>query len=149
MIMSLHYDPLIKSKPLISSFLVFQTKEGPNIFHGEYWLASVRFESEALTGDYMNLRSFSDEYVKHTVLNFGQALQGIRYFYSHPDFDDRAPRGSLRHFVLSLRLRLKRIANDLFFAAIPPHWHHTREELASMRNTPAGKWFIYGYAAGG
>jgi hypothetical protein len=90
---------------------------------------------------------FFEEYAKHFALNFGQALQGMRYFFSHPDFDPLATRGSLRHAALSARLRSKRVANDLFFALIPPHWHHTREELAQMRSTPIVRWFQYGYCA--
>ena len=90
---------------------------------------------------------FCEEYAKHLALNLGQALQGVRYLHSHPDIDAVAPRGTVRHAVLSARLRAKRVANDLFFAAIPPHWHHTREELAQMTTIPAVRWFQYGYCA--
>jgi hypothetical protein len=90
---------------------------------------------------------FFEEYAKHFALNLGQALQGIRYLFSHPDFDAVAPRGSIRHAALSVRLRSKRVANDLLFALLPPHWHHTRAELAQMRKTPLGRWFQYGYCA--
>ena len=90
---------------------------------------------------------FLEEYIKHFALNFGQALQGIRYFWSHPDIDETALRGTIRHATLSAGLRSKRVANDLFFALIPPHWHHTREELSSMRRTPTLRWFQYGYCA--
>ena len=95
----------------------------------------------------MGLTIFLEEYAKHTALNFGQAAQGVRYFYSHPDCDEVAARGTSKHFFLSLSLRSKRIANDLFFAAIPPHWHHTPDELRGMRPIPIAKWFFYGYAA--
>ncbi|MGD9854749.1 MAG: hypothetical protein AB7U20_07335, partial [Planctomycetaceae bacterium] len=88
-----------------------------------------------------------DEYYKHFALNLGQALQGVRYFYSHPDIDSSAPRGSLKHFAHSLYVRSRRVANDLFFAVIPPHWHHTPQQLAAMRNVPAARWFQYGYCA--
>ena len=90
---------------------------------------------------------FTEEYAKHLALNLGQALQGLRYLLSHPDCDPIAPRGSLRHAALSARLRSKRVVNDLFFALIPPHWHHSREELAQMRKTPISRWFQYGYCA--
>jgi hypothetical protein len=90
---------------------------------------------------------FLGEYAKHFMLNLGQALQGIRYLSSHPDIDEVAPRRTLRHAALSMHLRSKRIANDLFFAVIPPHWHHTREELAAMTAIPASRWFQYGYCA--
>src|SRR5262249_32678184 len=79
---------------------------------------------------------FLEEYAKHTALNLGQALQGLRYLTSHPDVDERAPRGTIRHAAMSAALRSRRIANDLFFAVIPPHWHHTPEELAQMTGVP-------------
>jgi hypothetical protein len=88
-----------------------------------------------------------EEYLKHFALNFGQALQGIRYIYSHPDVDLISSRGSLRHIALSFRIRLQRIANDLFFAIIPPHWHHTPEELSGMCRVSLARWFQYGYGA--
>lgn len=88
---------------------------------------------------------FLEEYAKHSALNFGQALQGIRYVYSHPAVDALARRGSMRHLMKSLGIRTKRILNDLFFAIIPPHWHHTPQELAGMTGTPISRWFQYGY----
>jgi hypothetical protein len=90
---------------------------------------------------------FFEEYLKHFALNFGQALQGVRYFFSHPDIDAAAPRGTIRHAALSAGLRSKRVVNDLCFALIPPHWHHTREELSSMKRIPTLRWFQYGYCA--
>ena len=90
---------------------------------------------------------FLEEYAKHTALNLGQALQGLRYLASHPDVDGQAPRGSVRHALLSIALRSRRVANDLFFAAIPPHWHHTPEELRQLVPVPIGRWFLYGYCA--
>lgn len=90
---------------------------------------------------------FFEEYFKHFALNLGQALQGVRYLFSHPDIDDQARRGSIKHATLSAGLRSKRICNDLFFAVLPPHTHHSREELASMRRTPTSLWFQYGYCA--
>ncbi|HEY2837124.1 MAG TPA: hypothetical protein VGI89_11195 [Rhizomicrobium sp.] len=93
------------------------------------------------------MRQFLEEYAKHAVLNFGQALQGLRYFFSHPDIDAQAPRGSLRLALLSAAKRGRLVANDLFFAAIPPHWHHTREELQGLCAVPASRWFRYGYCA--
>ena len=93
------------------------------------------------------LRRVFEEYAKHGSLNLGQALQGIRYFYSHPDIDDEAAPGTLLHVALSARLRSKRVANDLFFALIPPHWHHSRDELAVMTRVSLSRWFQYGYCA--
>jgi hypothetical protein len=95
----------------------------------------------------MRLTIFLEEYAKHTALNIGQVMQGVRYFYSHPDCDEVAPRGTFKHCFLSMSLRARRIANDLFFSAIPPHWHHTPEELRGMRPIPIKKWFFYGYSA--
>jgi len=91
--------------------------------------------------------SFFEEYIKHSALNFAQALHGISYFFSHPDIDRVWPRGTPAHAFRSAGLRTKRIGNDLFFAIIPPHWHHTREELDSMTRTPLSRWFQYGYSA--
>jgi hypothetical protein len=90
---------------------------------------------------------FMEEYAKHAALNLGQALQGIRYVYSHPTIDARAPRGTAKHVALSLALRTKRIVNDLFFASIPPHWHHTADELRGMTTVSIARWFQYGYCA--
>ena len=95
----------------------------------------------------MRVAQLIEEYAKHTALNMGQALQGLRYLTSHPDIDMHAPRGTLRHAARSAALRSKRIVNDLFFAAIPPHWHHTREELVGMTRVPIHRWFQYGYCA--
>lgn len=66
------------------------------------------------------MRRFLEESAKHAVFKLGQALQGIRYLHSHPDFDEQAPRDSLKHVMRSMRLRARRIANDLFFVAVPP-----------------------------
>ncbi len=90
---------------------------------------------------------FLEEYLKHSALNLGQALQGLRYIATHPDIDRIAPHGTPRHLLLSLRLRSARIVNDLFFALIPPHWHHTPRELEAMTRIRAARWFQYGYCA--
>ena len=95
----------------------------------------------------MSVKRWLEEYAKHTALNLGQALQGIRYFHSHPDIDLVAPAGSLRHFALSAAIRSRRVANDLFFASVPPHWHHTPEELEAICKVPFARWFQYGYCA--
>ena len=85
---------------------------------------------------------FIEEYAKHALLNLGQACQGLRYFYSHPDIDLVATRGSFAHFLRSITFRTKMIANDLVFALLPPHWHHTSAELQSMHAVPLQKWFL-------
>jgi hypothetical protein len=90
---------------------------------------------------------FLEDYGKHAALNFGQALQGARYFLSHPDIDARFRRGTLRHVGMSALLRSRRVANDLFFAVLPPQWHHTQEELRAMSSISFTRWFQYGYCA--
>ena len=93
------------------------------------------------------LLRFLEDYGKHAVLNFGQALQGARYLFSHPDIDSRAQWGTMAHARLSARLRLRRIANDLFFAILPPQSHHTTAELRAMSPISVSRWFQYGYCA--
>jgi hypothetical protein len=95
----------------------------------------------------LKTKAILEEYAKHSVLNLGQAMHGLRYIYSHPDCDEAAAPGTGKHLALSLSLRAKRIANDFFFAVIPPHWHHTDEDLRVMRTVPLRKWFFYGYSA--
>lgn len=95
----------------------------------------------------MKLADLLEEYAKHSALNFGQVLHGVRNLGSHPDYDDVAVRGSLRHVGLSAMLRARRIVNDLFFTLLPPQWHHSRDELRAMRDVPIKRWFLYGYAA--
>lgn len=91
------------------------------------------------------LKKIAIEYLRHSALNFGQAMQGIRYFYSHPTIDKIAIRGTPRHFHLSLRIRIKLILNDLFFAVIPPQWHHSEAELASLHEFSVWMWFEAGF----
>jgi hypothetical protein len=91
------------------------------------------------------LRQTLEEYLKHTTLNIGQAAHELRYLYSHPDMDGIAARGTFDHLRRSLWLRTRRFANDVFFAIIPPHWHHTPAELRQMQAVPLKKWFFYGY----
>lgn len=89
---------------------------------------------------------FVSEYLKHSVLNFGQVLQSIQYFYSHPDADKLASRGSVQHFKKSVALRGKLIANDLMFTLIPPHWHHSKDEISALHSQPIKTWFLCGYS---
>jgi hypothetical protein len=88
-----------------------------------------------------------EEYAKHAALNFGQALQGLRYLLTHPAVDCAARRGTFMHAWLSLNLRTRRVLNDVTFAILPPHWHHTKQELAGMRFVSFKRWFQYGYCA--
>ncbi len=93
------------------------------------------------------MKRFLENYAKHAALNLGQALQGVRYIYSHPEVDPEAPKGTAKHLALSVALRSKRVANDLVFAALPPQWHHTEKELEGMASVPPARWFQYGYCA--
>jgi hypothetical protein len=95
----------------------------------------------------MKLSALLEEYAKHSALNFGQVLHGALHLGSHPDIDPVASRGTFRHFYRSALLRSRRLGNDLFFALIPPHWHHSSEELRVIRGVPMRKWFFYGFAA--
>jgi hypothetical protein len=95
----------------------------------------------------VKLLALLEEYAKHSALNFGQVLHGALYLGSHPDIDEVATRGSFRHRYRSALLRGQRLGNDLFFALIPPHWHHTPEELRALRGVSLRKWFFYGFAA--
>lgn len=89
--------------------------------------------------------AYLEAYLKHSALNFGQAAQGLRFLFTHPDVDAVAPPGTVRHVMGSVRIRSRRLANDMFFAMIPPHWHHTPEECRSFRPYPAARWFDAGY----
>jgi len=99
----------------------------------------------ALWGNFM--LGWMEEYAKHSVLNFAQALHGLRYFLSHPDIDVVAKRGTPRHVMLSAARRSGRVLNDLVFAILPPRLHHSRQELREMRATSFKRWFQYGYCA--
>ncbi|WP_413288283.1 hypothetical protein [Bdellovibrio sp. HCB337] len=91
-------------------------------------------------------RSFTEEYLKHTALNLGQLARDFRYFYYHPDADKVAKEGSLRHYVYSSGRRVKSMGNNLFYSVIPPHWHHTAEDLMTMPAGSMKEWFLHGYA---
>jgi hypothetical protein len=93
------------------------------------------------------MKTFAVEYLKHSTLNLGQALQGLRYIYSHPDIDRIAKRGTLRHLVFSIVLRSSTILNDVYFSLFPPHWHHTPEEIKAFHSATVKLWFQYGYCA--
>lgn len=86
-----------------------------------------------------------EQYAKHSALNFGQVAQGLRFLLTHPDMDRAASPGTLKHMAKSAPYRMRRIGNDLFFALIPPHWHHTPDELASLQPFSLWHWFQAGY----
>ena len=39
------------------------------------------------------------------------------------------------------------VINDLFFAALPPHWHHSKEDIRSLHGVSLKRWFQYGFCA--
>ena len=72
--------------------------------------------------------SRTEEYVKHTALNLGMVARNL-----------------VGRHDKNLKVRLKEIFNDLYYAAIPPRTHHTKEDLQSMSDRSAWKWFLCGY----
>jgi hypothetical protein len=91
-------------------------------------------------------RSILDEYWKHTALNLGQATRDIRFFYYHPAADSLVKGGTLTHGLYSMLKRAESLGNNLYYAIIPPHGHHTSSDLRSMSSAPARLWFLHGYA---
>ncbi|MGZ3742467.1 MAG: hypothetical protein ACXWRE_01300 [Pseudobdellovibrionaceae bacterium] len=87
-----------------------------------------------------------EEYWKHTALNIGQATRDIRYFYYHPEADRIAAEGTIRHYAYSSFQRIRSFGNNIFFSIIPPHWHHTKQDLEYMTPASAKEWFLHGYA---
>lgn len=86
------------------------------------------------------------EYGTHSALNAGQAVRDLRYLFNHPDADAAAPKGTLQHALESLKLRVPSLGNNLYYAAIPPHTHHEREDLLGMDDHSLKDWFLSGYA---
>jgi len=89
-----------------------------------------------------------EEYAKHATLNFGQALQGLRYLLTHPRVDRVAERGSLGHAWLSLKMRSGLVANDLFFAILPRRCPPARGVGGGFRAVPCRRRFQCGDWAG-
>lgn len=87
-----------------------------------------------------------EEYLKHTALNLGQVARDVRYFYYHPDVDQIATEGTLKHYSHSVVSRFKSLGNNLFYSIVPPHWHHSKRDLEAMRDASARAWFLHGYA---
>lgn len=92
------------------------------------------------------MSSIAEEYWKHTALNLGQVVRDLRYFYYHPDADKIAAEGTLKHYSYSGLRRIGSLGNNIFYSIIPPHWHHTKEELELMKPGSAKEWFLHGYA---
>ena len=40
-----------------------------------------------------------------------------------------------------------RVANDIFFAVLPPGLHHSKTELSQFAKASLSRWFQYGYCA--
>jgi hypothetical protein len=77
------------------------------------------------------------DYAKHTALNLGQAARDVRYIHDYPGEDT---------VLGSMSRRLPSLANNLFFAALPPRLHHTKEELVEFDPYTMREWFLQGYA---
>ena len=92
------------------------------------------------------MKSVVEEYWKHTALNLGQAARDVRYFYYHPEADRIATEGSPKHVAFSFIKRVGSLSNNLFYSIIPPHLHHTREQLGCMTQASTKAWFLHGYA---
>ena len=86
------------------------------------------------------------EYLIHTSLNLGQAFRDLRFFYYHPRVDKIAEVGSTKHYLYSFFYRIKSLWDNIYYSIIPPHWHHSSEELKKMRTGSILQWFIHGYA---
>ena len=89
------------------------------------WLNQNGFTKEAIA---VKGLSRSEKYIKHTALNLGMVARNLV-----------VPRDK------NLKVRLKEIFNDLYYAAIPPRTHHTGEDLQSMSDRSAWDWFLCGY----
>lgn len=83
-------------------------------------------------------------YLNHAALNSGQAARDIRYFHDHPDADRVAGRGTAKHVASSITSRVPSLTSNLYYSALPPQLHHTKEELDSMEGG-AKDWFLHGY----
>jgi hypothetical protein len=83
------------------------------------------------------LAGFWREYGQHSRLNLGQAARDARWMFDHPDADSPLD---------AARIRLPSLAKNLFYSRIPPHLHHSKEELAPFEHTNAKDLFMYGYA---
>lgn len=85
-------------------------------------------------------------YLNHAMLNLGQAARDIRWFFSHPHADRVAPPGTLEHRAASAVARLPSLFSNLYYAALPPSLHHSREELREAAPASPVRLFLHGYA---
>lgn len=91
-------------------------------------------------------RSYLDEYWKHTALNIGQLVRDFRFFYHHPAASKVAREATIKYCIVSFGYRLRSMGYNTLYAILPPHWHHSAEDLQSMSPVGAYKWFLHGYA---
>jgi hypothetical protein len=88
---------------------------------------------------------FFECYLKHTALNVGQLTRDIRFFYYHPKAENKfAP--SIRRLTCAVTLRIESFFINLYYSLLPPHFHHTNEELTELKKSTLIHWFLFGYA---
>lgn len=79
--------------------------------------------------------AFATAYANHSALNLGQAARDVRYFYEHPDADKIAPHGTALHVASSVASRIPSLASNLYYGALPPQLHHSKEELSGEEDS--------------
>jgi len=85
-------------------------------------------------------------YLNHSALNLGLAAHDIRHLGTHEYADKMGPKGSPRHVAAAVAARIPSLAENVYYAAIPPQLHHTPEELRDLKNRLALKGeFLHGY----
>jgi hypothetical protein len=90
-----------------------------------------------MTNSQTGLSEDAEVYLKHSALNLGQAARDLRYLFDYPRETSR---------MRSLSMRLKSLANNLKYTALPPQWHHTAEDLLDMEKATVAQWLKHGYA---
>lgn len=87
------------------------------------------------------------DYAAHSALNLGQAARDLRYFTDHPHANKLHRPGTAAHALASaLAFRTPSLANNLWFAALPPGLHHKPEEIEGLADQHSLKeWFQLGY----
>ena len=94
----------------------------------------------------MSVKEDAKWYAQHSALNLGQAARDVRYLGNHPHADKVAPEGSAKHIAASIVSRIPSLAGNLYYAALPPQLHHSREELKEMGDASLKQMFLRGYA---
>lgn len=83
-----------------------------------------------------DLGDFVGDYARHSALNAGQAARDLRYISSHPDAESLPE---------SMAKRIKSFGINAFYTALPPQLHHSKKELAELREKTPSEWFHQGY----